>query len=413
MALTDLFTQTAGGWKGTKTVWPGPDADAISSDVWLDARLAARGKSLVLSYDWTASGEVQQGELGFSLSTDLATAQGWWIDSWHNDDAVVQFAFDSNTGLEGAASAAVSLSDNTAANLLLDRLGGPQGFTTWLKGKGDAVTRLDRREPELNENAVGDPRDTTTPAAMAETSRKLVLGDALAVALLEARGFTAEDFARSHPAGSLGRRLLLHITDVMHSGEELPQVDADASLSEALLEMSRKRLGMTAVVDGDDRLLGPVFSRQLKNATGGTVDIPVFVGGFGAVEAEYVLELLEDAPAAQLHWTPEQAHPLAPMRHPVLLVVVIAREVVDLAHAIHIHHMPHQRGGQHRPDRKTLKPGLVRQLENVCFAGGHDPDLGGDHLPLQPQQPHYPMTHPPFSTTFSTQTKSSQIRSWN
>lgn len=90
MALTDAFTQTAGGWKGTKTVWPGPGADAISSDVWLDARLAARGKSLVLSYDWTASGEAQQGELGFSLSTDLAAAQGWWIDSWHNDDAVMQ-----------------------------------------------------------------------------------------------------------------------------------------------------------------------------------------------------------------------------------------------------------------------------------------------------------------------------------
>jgi beta-lactamase class A len=81
--------------------------------------------------------------------------------------------------VEGAASAAVSLSDNAAANLLLDRLGGPQGFTNWLKGKGDAVTRLDRREPELNENAVGDPRDTTTPSAIAETSRRLVLGKAL------------------------------------------------------------------------------------------------------------------------------------------------------------------------------------------------------------------------------------------
>ena len=90
MALTDAFKQAAGGWKGTKTVWPGPGADAISSDVWLDARLAARGKSLVLSYDWTASGEAQQGELGFSLSTDLAATQGWWIDSWHNDDTVMQ-----------------------------------------------------------------------------------------------------------------------------------------------------------------------------------------------------------------------------------------------------------------------------------------------------------------------------------
>ncbi len=83
--------------------------------------------------------------------------------------------------VEGAASAAVSLSDNTAANLLLGRLGGPQGFTAWLRGKRDSVTRLDRREPELNENALGDPRDTTTPAAMAETTRSLVVGNAMPV----------------------------------------------------------------------------------------------------------------------------------------------------------------------------------------------------------------------------------------
>ncbi|MGQ2941548.1 MAG: class A beta-lactamase [Blastomonas fulva] len=83
--------------------------------------------------------------------------------------------------VEGAASAAVSLSDNTAANLLLDRLGGPQSFTAWLRGKRDSVARLDRREPELNENALGDPRDTTTPAAMAETTRSLVVGNAIPV----------------------------------------------------------------------------------------------------------------------------------------------------------------------------------------------------------------------------------------
>src|SRR3546814_13408382 len=82
------------------------------------------------------------------------------------------------------------------------------------------------------------------------------MGDALAVALLEARGFTSDDFARSHPAGALGRRLLLHIRDVMHAGDEVPHVAADASLADALLEMSRKRLGMTAIVDGDARLLG-------------------------------------------------------------------------------------------------------------------------------------------------------------
>lgn len=90
MALTAALQESAGGWKGTKTVWPGPDADVITSDVWLDARLAARGKFLVLSYDWTASGDAQQGELGFSLSDNADTAQGWWIDSWHNDNAVMQ-----------------------------------------------------------------------------------------------------------------------------------------------------------------------------------------------------------------------------------------------------------------------------------------------------------------------------------
>ena len=91
MALTAAFTELAGGWKGTKTVWPGPDADVITSDVWLDARLAARGKFLVLSYDWTAL-EAQQGELGFSLSDDLMNAQGWWLDGGHSDNAVMNLS---------------------------------------------------------------------------------------------------------------------------------------------------------------------------------------------------------------------------------------------------------------------------------------------------------------------------------
>ena len=92
------------------------------------------------------------------------------------------------------------------------------------------------------------------------------MGDALAVALLEARGFTADDFARSHPAGALGRRLLLHIADVMHAGSEVPRVGLDASASEALVEMSRKRLGMTAIVDDDERLLGVFTDGDLRRA---------------------------------------------------------------------------------------------------------------------------------------------------
>ncbi|MFL6593653.1 MAG: KpsF/GutQ family sugar-phosphate isomerase [Luteimonas sp.] len=105
------------------------------------------------------------------------------------------------------------------------------------------------------------------PLALApttSTTAALALGDALAVALLEARGFTADDFARSHPAGALGRRLLLHITDVMHAGDDVPRVRADATLSEALVEMSRKRLGMTAIVDDANRLLGLYTDGDLR-----------------------------------------------------------------------------------------------------------------------------------------------------
>ncbi|WP_315385801.1 KpsF/GutQ family sugar-phosphate isomerase [uncultured Stenotrophomonas sp.] len=114
------------------------------------------------------------------------------------------------------------------------------------------------------------------PLALAPTSSttaSLAMGDALAVALLDARGFTADDFARSHPAGSLGRRLLLHITDVMHSGDELPKVGETASLSEALVEMSRKRLGMTAVVDADQRLVGLFTDGDLRRALDSDLDV--------------------------------------------------------------------------------------------------------------------------------------------
>ena len=101
-------------------------------------------------------------------------------------------------------------------------------------------------------------------APTSSTTAALAMGDALAVALLEARGFTAEDFARSHPAGSLGRRLLLHIRDVMHTGDAVPTVPGNATLTETLVEMSRKRLGMTAVVDDGQHLLGLFTDGDLR-----------------------------------------------------------------------------------------------------------------------------------------------------
>ncbi|PIF23545.1 arabinose-5-phosphate isomerase KdsD [Candidatus Pantoea floridensis] len=86
-------------------------------------------------------------------------------------------------------------------------------------------------------------------APTTSTTATLVMGDALAVALLEARGFTQEDFALSHPGGALGRKLLLHVSDIMHSGDEIPHVSRDASMRDALLEITRKNLGLTVIVD--------------------------------------------------------------------------------------------------------------------------------------------------------------------
>lgn len=101
-------------------------------------------------------------------------------------------------------------------------------------------------------------------APTASTTAMLAMGDALAIALLEARGFTEEDFARSHPGGSLGRRLLLHVADVMRTGDQLPAVSPDTKLRDGLLEMSRKGLGMTTIVDADRRVIGIFTDGDLR-----------------------------------------------------------------------------------------------------------------------------------------------------
>jgi arabinose-5-phosphate isomerase len=103
-------------------------------------------------------------------------------------------------------------------------------------------------------------------APTASTTAALAMGDALAVAILEARGFSPEDFARSHPGGTLGRRLILRIEDVMRSGEQLPAVKADTPFRDGLLEMSRKGLGMTAIVDDQLRVLGILTDGDLRRA---------------------------------------------------------------------------------------------------------------------------------------------------
>jgi len=110
-------------------------------------------------------------------------------------------------------------------------------------------------------------------APTASTSVALAMGDALAVALLEARGFTQEDFALSHPGGSLGRKLLLRVSDLMHTGDEIPRVAPDASLSQGMLEMTSKGLGMTAICTEGGQLQGVFTDGDLRRALDRDVDI--------------------------------------------------------------------------------------------------------------------------------------------
>ena len=141
-----------------------------------------------------------------------------------------------------------------------------------LKRQGNPLIAMTGRPSSSMAQAATVHLDTSVPeeacplhlAPTASTTAALAMGDALAVTLLEARGFTADDFARSHPAGALGRRLLLHITDVMHSGAAVPRVLPSATVSEALVEISSKRLGLTAVVDTQDRLLGLFTDGDLR-----------------------------------------------------------------------------------------------------------------------------------------------------
>jgi arabinose-5-phosphate isomerase len=110
-------------------------------------------------------------------------------------------------------------------------------------------------------------------APTASTTATLAMGDALAVALLKSRGFTAEDFARSHPSGSLGKRLLLRVSDVMRSDNEIPAVLSDVNLRDGLMEMTQKGLGMTAIVDNDHKILGIFTDGDLRRALDEGADV--------------------------------------------------------------------------------------------------------------------------------------------
>jgi arabinose-5-phosphate isomerase len=129
---------------------------------------------------------------------------------------------------------------------LIKRLGVPLVTLT-----GDAQSRMAEVADVNIDVGVENEACPLGLAPTASTTATLAMGDALAIALLEARGFSAEDFARSHPGGRLGRRLLLHVSDIMHTGDDMPTVALDVPVSQALMEMTRTGLGTVAIVDGD------------------------------------------------------------------------------------------------------------------------------------------------------------------
>jgi arabinose-5-phosphate isomerase len=154
---------------------------------------------------------------------------------------------------------------------LIKRMGVP---LIALTGRADST--LGRHADVVLDASVSKEACPHNLAPTASTTAQLAMGDALAVALLDARGFRADDFARSHPGGALGRKLLTLVSDVMRSGAELPRVPQDADLMAVMREISAKGLGMSAVVDAEDRVLG-VFTdgdlRRLIEKSGNGVDL--------------------------------------------------------------------------------------------------------------------------------------------
>ena len=151
---------------------------------------------------------------------------------------------------------------------LLRRLGVPMVALTG--SAGSTLARAAEVHLDVSVPAEACPLNL---APTASTTATLAMGDALAVALLRLRGFTEEDFARSHPGGSLGRRLLLHVEDVMHAGADVPRVGPRETVSAGLLEMSRKGLGMTSIVDEAGRLLGVFTDGDLRRALDKRIDV--------------------------------------------------------------------------------------------------------------------------------------------
>ncbi|OOC49502.1 MULTISPECIES: KpsF/GutQ family sugar-phosphate isomerase [Thioalkalivibrio] len=148
-------------------------------------------------------------------------------------------------------------------------------------------------------------------APTSSTTAALAMGDALAVAVLDARGFTANDFARSHPGGRLGRRLLVHVADIMHTGGAIPRITPDAPLKDALFEITRKGLGLVIITDGDDRIQGVFTDGDLRRTLdaghsldGLTIGEAMTTGGHTAQPDWLAVEALEAMESRRINALP-------------------------------------------------------------------------------------------------------------
>ena len=219
---------------------------------------------------------------------------------------------------------ALSHSGETAEILtilpLIKRLGIPLISLT-----GDTNSTLAQQADIALSVAVAQEACPLDLAPTASTTAALVMGDALAVVMLQARGFTPEDFARSHPGGSLGRRLILRVRDIMHTGERIPTVSASAKMPAALLEMSTKGLGMTAVLDNQHQIVGVFTDGDLRRC-------------FARQQDLYQAQIADIMTQVGIHITPDklaaEALKLMQDRQVNALLVVEQQQLVG---AVHMH----------------------------------------------------------------------------
>jgi arabinose-5-phosphate isomerase len=234
------------------------DADFLRA---VDTLLACKGRVVV-------SGMGKSGHIGGKIAASLAStgtpaffmhpaeASHGDLGMITGDDVVIAL---SNSGESPEIAGIVPLIKRRGASLI--------GMT------GNPASTL-ARASDIHLNARAEQEACPLNLApTASTTAALAMGDALVVATLFARGFSAEDFARTHPGGALGRRLLVHVRDLMHTGTALPVVEISASLKDALLEMTRKGLGMTAIVDETGRLQGIFTDGDLRRLLDRDVDL--------------------------------------------------------------------------------------------------------------------------------------------